>query len=140
MVIAGIGLGLMMQVFVLSVQNAVPSSQMGSATALTQFARSIGATRRRDGDGRDRQPGPAVGRARERGVSSTGCRPTPASRSRTRCTRRSSPRPPCASSCSSSSLVGVKEVPLRKGLEEPTLAVELGRGGGGGEPVPTTRR
>jgi EmrB/QacA subfamily drug resistance transporter len=44
MVIAGIGIGSMMQVFVLSVQNAVGREQMGSATALTQFARSIGAT------------------------------------------------------------------------------------------------
>ncbi|MFN2627237.1 MAG: MDR family MFS transporter [Gaiellaceae bacterium] len=44
MVVSGIGLGLMMQVFVLSVQNVVPRAAMGSATALTQFARSIGAT------------------------------------------------------------------------------------------------
>jgi MFS family permease len=44
MVIAGIGLGSMMQMFVLSVQNSVPIRAMGSATALTQFARSIGAT------------------------------------------------------------------------------------------------
>ena len=44
MVIAGIGLGLMMQVFVLAVQNAVPVPMMGAATALTQFGRSIGAT------------------------------------------------------------------------------------------------
>ncbi|TMK93366.1 MAG: MFS transporter [Actinobacteria bacterium] len=44
MVIAGIGLGAMMQMFVLSVQNSVPTRQMGSATALTQFSRSIGAT------------------------------------------------------------------------------------------------
>jgi MFS family permease len=44
MVIAGIGLGLMMQVFVLAVQNAVPRESIGSATALTQFARSIGGT------------------------------------------------------------------------------------------------
>jgi MFS family permease len=44
MVVAGIGLGAMMQMFVLSVQNSVPVRQMGSATALTQFARSIGAT------------------------------------------------------------------------------------------------
>src|SRR5207248_9399687 len=44
MVVAGVGLGLMMQVFVLAVQNAVPRAQMGSATAMTQFARSIGAT------------------------------------------------------------------------------------------------
>jgi EmrB/QacA subfamily drug resistance transporter len=44
MVIAGIGLGLMMQVFVLAVQNAVPRESIGSATALTQFSRSIGGT------------------------------------------------------------------------------------------------
>ncbi|TML24779.1 MAG: MFS transporter [Actinobacteria bacterium] len=44
MVIVGIGLGLMMQVFVLAVQNAVPRARIGSATAMTQFARSIGAT------------------------------------------------------------------------------------------------
>ena len=44
MVIAGIGLGMMMQIFVLSVQNAVPRRAMGTATALTQFARSIGST------------------------------------------------------------------------------------------------
>jgi EmrB/QacA subfamily drug resistance transporter len=44
MVIAGIGLGMMMQIFVLSIQNSVASRQMGSATALSQFARSIGAT------------------------------------------------------------------------------------------------
>ena len=44
MVLAGVGLGLMMQVFVLAVQNAVPRESIGSATALTQFARSIGGT------------------------------------------------------------------------------------------------
>jgi MFS family permease len=44
MVIAGVGLGLMMQIFVLSVQNSVPRRAMGTATALTQFSRSIGAT------------------------------------------------------------------------------------------------
>jgi EmrB/QacA subfamily drug resistance transporter len=44
MVIAGIGLGSMMQIFVLSVQNSVPLRAMGSATALTQFSRSIGST------------------------------------------------------------------------------------------------
>src|SRR5262245_31397265 len=44
MVVAGIGIGSMMQVFVISVQNAVRREQMGSATALTQFSRSIGAT------------------------------------------------------------------------------------------------
>jgi EmrB/QacA subfamily drug resistance transporter len=44
MVVAGIGIGAMMQVFVLSVQNAVPRAIIGSATALTQFARQMGAT------------------------------------------------------------------------------------------------
>jgi EmrB/QacA subfamily drug resistance transporter len=44
MVISGVGLGLMMQVFVVAVQNVVPLRAMGSATALTQFSRSIGAT------------------------------------------------------------------------------------------------
>ncbi len=44
MVIAGIGIGSMMQVFVLSVQNAVSRSHIGSATALTQFSRQMGAT------------------------------------------------------------------------------------------------
>ena len=44
MVIAGIGIGSMMQVFVLSVQNAVTRSHIGSATALTQFGRQMGAT------------------------------------------------------------------------------------------------
>jgi len=44
MVIAGIGIGSMMQVFVITVQNSVPRAAMGSGTALTQFSRSIGAT------------------------------------------------------------------------------------------------
>jgi EmrB/QacA subfamily drug resistance transporter len=44
MVIAGIGLGMMMQIFVLAVQNSVPIAEMGVASALTQFGRSIGAT------------------------------------------------------------------------------------------------
>jgi EmrB/QacA subfamily drug resistance transporter len=44
MVIAGLGLGLMMQVFVLTVQNSVARPLIGQATALTQFSRSIGAT------------------------------------------------------------------------------------------------
>jgi EmrB/QacA subfamily drug resistance transporter len=44
MVVAGVGLGLMMQVFVVAVQNVVPLRAMGSATGLTMFSRSIGAT------------------------------------------------------------------------------------------------
>ena len=44
MVIAGVGLGLMMQVFVIAIQNQVSLREIGSATALSQFMRSIGAT------------------------------------------------------------------------------------------------
>jgi EmrB/QacA subfamily drug resistance transporter len=44
MVVSGIGIGAMMQVFVISVQNAVPRAHIGSATALTQFSRQMGAT------------------------------------------------------------------------------------------------
>lgn len=42
--IAGVGLGLAMQVLVVAVQNAVPSETMGSATALAHFSRTIGGT------------------------------------------------------------------------------------------------
>jgi EmrB/QacA subfamily drug resistance transporter len=44
MIVSGVGLGLMMQTFVVAVQNSVPLDSMGSATALTQFSRSIGTT------------------------------------------------------------------------------------------------
>jgi EmrB/QacA subfamily drug resistance transporter len=44
LIVAGVGLGLMMQTFVVAVQNSVPLDSMGSATALTQFSRSIGTT------------------------------------------------------------------------------------------------
>ncbi len=44
MVIAGLGLGLLIQNLSLVVQNAVPSRHMGVATSLAQFSRSIGGT------------------------------------------------------------------------------------------------
>jgi EmrB/QacA subfamily drug resistance transporter len=44
MVIAGVGLGMMMQIFVISIQNTVSRGMMGAATAMAQFSRSIGAT------------------------------------------------------------------------------------------------
>ena len=44
MALSGVGLGLMMQVFVVAVQNVVPFRAIGSATALTQFSRSVGST------------------------------------------------------------------------------------------------
>ena len=40
----GIGIGAMMQVFVISIQNAVARARIGSATALGTFSRQIGAT------------------------------------------------------------------------------------------------
>ena len=43
-IIVGVGVGLLMQNFTVVVQNAVPRSVMGTATASTQFFRSIGAT------------------------------------------------------------------------------------------------
>jgi EmrB/QacA subfamily drug resistance transporter len=42
--IAGVGLGLAMQVLIVAVQNTVPLATMGSATALVHFSRSIGGT------------------------------------------------------------------------------------------------
>ena len=44
MVVVGLGLGLVMQVLVLAVQNAVPVRHLGTATSATQFFRSIGGT------------------------------------------------------------------------------------------------
>jgi len=44
MVIAGLGTGLMMQVFLVAAQNAVPVGVIGTTTALLQFARGIGTT------------------------------------------------------------------------------------------------
>jgi EmrB/QacA subfamily drug resistance transporter len=44
MVVAGIGMGLMMQIFVITIQNSVPLRTLGAATALAQFSRAIGAT------------------------------------------------------------------------------------------------
>ena len=59
MVVAGAGLGLLVQNLALVVQNAVPSRHMGVATSLAQFSRSIGGTVGRVGDGRDPGGGPA---------------------------------------------------------------------------------
>ncbi|MDQ3822317.1 MAG: MFS transporter [Actinomycetota bacterium] len=44
MAVAGIGMGLMMQIFVLVIQNTVPVRTLGAGTALGQLARAIGAT------------------------------------------------------------------------------------------------
>jgi hypothetical protein len=44
MVVVGAGIGLVMQVLVLAVQNAVPRRHLGTATSAAQFFRSIGGT------------------------------------------------------------------------------------------------
>jgi EmrB/QacA subfamily drug resistance transporter len=44
MVVMGVGLGCVMQVLVLVVQNAVPHEHLGTATSSTQFFRAIGGT------------------------------------------------------------------------------------------------
>ncbi len=44
MMVVGLGLGLIMPLYTLVVQNAAPQRQIGAATAATQFFRSIGGT------------------------------------------------------------------------------------------------
>jgi EmrB/QacA subfamily drug resistance transporter len=44
MVVVGLGLGMVMQVVVLAVQNSVPVRHLGTATSAAQFFRSIGGT------------------------------------------------------------------------------------------------
>ncbi len=99
MVVVGIGIGSMMQVFVLSVQNAVKRSVIGSATALTQFGRQMGATIGVTVMGAIVNHGLPPGVASGRGSRSTACPPPPARISPMRSGRRSSPPPSCP--CSS---------------------------------------
>jgi MFS family permease len=125
MVIAGIGLGAMMQVFVLAVQNSVRVRAMGSATALTQFSRSIGAT---------------LGVTLMGVIVNQGL--PPAARNE-QVAHRLAPlarveladalHPAFLASACLCVVVfllvvfGIREVPLRKGFEEPSLADELGQ-------------
>jgi hypothetical protein len=44
MIVAGIGMGLLLPVYTVAVQNAAPRKHMGAATASTTFFRSIGST------------------------------------------------------------------------------------------------
>ncbi len=44
MVLAGLGMGLLLPVYTVAVQNAAPRAQMGAATASTTFFRAIGST------------------------------------------------------------------------------------------------
>ena len=67
MVVAGIGIGSMMQVFVISVQNAVRRAADGLGDGADAVRALDRRDRRRDGDGRDREPGAAAAAARRHG-------------------------------------------------------------------------
>jgi EmrB/QacA subfamily drug resistance transporter len=143
MVVAGVGLGLMMQVFVLSVQNAVPRAAIGSATATTQFARSIGATLGVTIMGvivNQGLPHAAAGGAEGLGVH----RLPPALRE----ALADALHPAFFAAAVVSAavfvvvLVGIKDVPLRQAVEEGVVAEELAAGApdtGGAETAPATR-
>jgi EmrB/QacA subfamily drug resistance transporter len=138
MVITGIGLGLMMQVFVLSVQNSVPSRHIGSATALAQFARSIGSTLGVTIMGVIVNQGlPSSVRANQESIHRL-----PA---HARLALSNALHPAFLAAASVCAIVfllvvfGVKEVPLRKGFDETTSGVALDAGGGA-EPAAATRR
>ncbi len=128
MVIAGIGLGAMMQIFVLVVQNSVPVSSMGSATALTQFSRSIGATLGVT------VMGVIVNQGLPGGVRGNNIahRLPPALRA----SLASALHPAFLAAALVCVLVlaiaafGIREVPLRKGFEEAPLVDELGASSG----------
>ncbi len=128
MVVAGIGIGSMMQVFVLSVQNSVPREAMGSATALAQFSRSIGATFGVTIMGAIVNQGLPSG-ARVEGE--TVHRLPPELREHL----ANALHPAFLAAAVVSALVfvvawfGVQEVPLRKGFDEATVADELAEGG-----------
>jgi EmrB/QacA subfamily drug resistance transporter len=129
MVIAGAGIGLMMQVFVLVVQNSVPIRAMGSATALTQFGRQIGATLGVT------LMGVIVNQGLPRHIAGGGTvlHRLPAA---LRVALANALRPAfLAAACLcvivlAVVIAGIREVPLRQGFDEPTLADELGEGVG----------
>jgi MFS family permease len=137
MVITGIGLGLMMQVFVLSVQNSVPSRHIGSATALAQFARSIGSTLGVTIMGVIVNQGlPVSVRSNQESIH----RLPPQGR----VALADALHPAFLAAASVCAIVfalvvfGIREVPLRRGLEETTVGSELDAGGGA-EPAAATR-
>ncbi len=138
MVVTGIGLGLMMQVFVLAVQNSVPSRHIGSGTALIQFSRSVGSTLGVTLMGVIVNQGlPASVRGHQNSLH----RLPP----HARVALADALHPAFLAAAIVCGVVfllvvfGIKEVPLRQGFEEPTLAAELGEGGGAGEPVTVPR-
>jgi EmrB/QacA subfamily drug resistance transporter len=138
MVITGIGLGLMMQVFVLAVQNSVPSRHIGSATALTQFARSVGSTLGVTIMGVIVNQGlPASVRGHEQSLHRL--------KEQARVALADALHPAFLSAAVLCVIVfglvvfGIKEVPLRKGFDETAVAAGLGEGAGAGEPATAPR-
>ena len=132
MVVAGVGLGMMMQMFVLSVQNSVPQAAMGAATALTQFSRQIGATLGVTIMGVIVNQG--LPRA-ARGHEQLAHRLPPALRSDL--ANALHPAFLCAAAVCGIvflvSLLGIREQPLRRGFDEVTVA------GDEASPTPATR-
>jgi MFS family permease len=130
-VVAGIGVGLMMQVFVIAVQNSVPQRAIGSATALIQFARTIGGT----------LGVTLMGVIVSAGLPD-GAIPEEASVRRlpplARAELASALHPAFYASAGLCAAVlvivalGMKEVPLRQTFEEATFTGELGSAGGSG--------
>ena len=126
--------GSMMQVFVLSVQNAVAARADrlgdGAGAVLARDRRDD----RRDGDGRDREPGPADDAARW----SRGGRGAPPAAGVARRARGRAAPAFLAAACVAVvvwviALVGVKEVPLRSGFDD---ATELAAVDASGAPTP----
>ena len=138
MLVLGLGLGLVMQVLVLAVQNAVPYAQLGVATSSATLFRSIG------GSLGDRDPRRDLRQPARRTSSPPSCRrdrpparTSPPARSirlrslaaarpsrRLTCTRSRTPSRPCSSSPRQSSpsrfLLAwiLEERPLRKTIED----------------------
>ena len=120
-VVVGIGLGLVMQLLVLSVQNAVAERVLGSATALVHFVRLIGGT---------------IGVTVMGVIVSQGLPPARAGRApipdrlppvlRERLADALHPAFLTAAGCAAALvavvLVGIREVPLRRSLDEPLPA------------------
>jgi EmrB/QacA subfamily drug resistance transporter len=127
MILAGVGMGLMMQIFVLVVQNDSPLEAMGSATALTQFARAIGGTIgvtvmgvivNQGLPAQARTEGPELHRLplAARDQLAEAIRPAFFAGAA------------AAAAVFLIALVGIREKPLRRGVEEHPLADEVGEG------------
>jgi predicted MFS family arabinose efflux permease len=121
MAISGVGLGLMMQVFVVAVQNVVPFRAIGSATAMTQFSRSVGSVLGVTVMGVIINHGLPSGTA----VETAAVRQLPPSLREALAEAMQPAFLAGAGICAITLLIvflGLREVPLRKGFEEDVLA------------------